>query len=369
MPDLTVPFLDVGATYRELQPRIHAAMRRVLESGWFVLGPEVEAFEAAYASFCGTRHAIGMSNGLDALHLTLRAAGIGPGDEVLVPGNTFVATWLAVTYAGAVPVGIDPLPTANMDPDATAAAIGPRTAAIVPVHLYGQPADMPALRSIADRHGLFLVEDAAQAHGATYDQQPAGSLGHAGSFSFYPGKNLGAFGDGGAVTTDDPQLAERIRALRNYGSAVKYHHDVPGFNARLDAIQAAILDVKLEALSSWNQRRAAIASRYDAAFADLADVEPIARDPRATSSWHLYVVRHPRRDALAASLARSGVATQVHYPVPCHRTPACATDVSLPVSEQMAAEVLSLPIGPHLTDAQVTQVIDAVQEACGAVPA
>ncbi len=359
---MKVPFLDVGASYRELQPEIDRAVTRVLESGWFIAGAELEAFEQELAAACGVAHAIGVGNGLDALHLTLRAAGIGEGDEVIVPAHTFIATWLAVTYAGAtpVPVDVDPI-TANIDPGAVAAAVGPRTAAIVPVHLYGQPADMTALRATADRHGLFLLEDAAQAHGARWSGREVGGLGDAAGFSFYPGKNLGAMGDGGAITTHDASLALRLRALRNYGSTTKYVHDVAGVNSRLDELQAAILRVKLRHLPEHNARRQALARHYRVALADLVDLELPATRPEAESVWHLFVVRHARRDALAATLREHGVATQIHYPVPCHQAGAYAehpaATARLPVAEDLARTVLSLPMGPHVEPDQADHVV------------
>ncbi len=349
-----IPFIDLGATYAELRTELDAAWRRVMESGWYILGKEVDAFEAEFAAYCGVGHCVGVANGLDALHLVLRAWDIGPGDEVIVPSNTYIATWLAVTYAGATPVPVEPLDeTFNLDPERIAAAITPRTRAIVPVHLYGQPADMNSIMAVARRHGLKVLEDAAQAHGARYHGRSVGSLGDAAGFSFYPGKNLGAFGDGGAVTTDDPALAARVRLLRNYGSSVKYVNDEAGFNSRLDELQAALLRVKLRRLDEWNRRRACTADWY---MRELPLRHPDLRLPVvpqwAEPSWHLFVVRAQERSVLQSALATCGVGTLIHYPIPPHLQQAyaeLALDAgSYPIAEAMAREVLSLPMGPHL---------------------
>ncbi|MEJ7824218.1 MAG: DegT/DnrJ/EryC1/StrS family aminotransferase [Solirubrobacteraceae bacterium] len=362
-----VPFLDLPAAYDELRDELDAAWHRVASTGRCVLGEELAAFEREFAELCGAAHAVGVGSGLDALHLLLRGYGIGPGDEVVVPGHTFIATWLGVSHCGATPVAVDvELDTANLDSALVEAAIGPRTRAIVAVHLYGRPADMAALREIADRHGLKLVEDAAQAHGAQLDGATAGSLGDAAAFSFYPGKNLGAFGDGGIVVTSDAELAERVRLLRNYGSRVKYEHDVQGFNSRLDELQAATLRIKLRCLPEWNARRAAAAARYLDA---LAGVDGLMLPLAATGTehvWHLFVVRHPDRDRLRAALAERDVQTICHYPIAVHRTEAYAAShggAVLPATERLAAEVLSLPIGPHITAAQQDEVVAAVSAA------
>ena len=333
-----------------------------------MLGPELERFEAAFAASSGAAHAVGVGNGLDALRLTLQALGIGPGDEVVVPSHTFVATWLAVAATGARVVPVEPGPHPYLiGTAAVAAAITPRTAAIVPVHLYGEPADMPALARLAARHSLALVADAAQAHGALVGGHPAGAWGDASTWSFYPAKNLGALGDGGAVTTDDPALAARLRRLRNYGSETKYIHLEPGVNSRLDDLQAAVLGVRLAVLDEWNQRRRAVAERYADGLADTGLHLP---PPAAGHAWHLYVVGTPARDALAARLGAAGVGTLVHYPVPCHRQAAFAGDpvaaLGLPVADRLAAGVLSLPMGPHLAAAAVDRVIDAVHSAAHA---
>jgi dTDP-4-amino-4,6-dideoxygalactose transaminase len=365
---MTVPFLDLKAINLVQQEEIEQAMRRVLQSGWYILGKEVEAFEQAYAGYCGTRHAIGVANGLDAIFLVLKAWGIGPGDEVIVPSNTYIATWLAASHCGATPVPVEPVEgTYNLDPARVEAAITPRTRAIVPVHLYGQCADMDPLMEIAARHGLKVVEDGAQAQGAMYKGRRAGALGHAAAFSFYPGKNLGALGDAGAITTDDDDLALRLRTLRNYGSQKKYHNEIIGFNSRLDELQAAILSVKLPALDGQNAQRAQLAAVYDERLAGLPGlVLPVV--PEWTRPvWHLYVVRHARRDALARALTDLGVGTLVHYPIPPHLQPAYTAlgykEGDFPIAEAIHRDVLSLPMGPHMTLEQAGIVADAVRTA------
>jgi dTDP-3-amino-3,4,6-trideoxy-alpha-D-glucose transaminase len=362
-----VPFLDLRAAAEELREELDDACRRVVASGWYVLGPEVEAFEREFAAYCGAEHCVAVGSGLDALELTLRGYGIGPGDEVIVPAHTFIATWLAVSAAGATPVGADvEEATGNLAPASAAAAVTPRTAALLPVHLYGQPADMAGLRAVASRHGLVLIEDAAQAHGARWDGRRAGGLGGAAAFSFYPVKNLGALGDGGAVTTNDGQLAEAVRLLRNYGSRVKYQHECRGVNSRLDELQAAILRVKLRHLDGWNARRAWLAARYDAELAGLPDLLlPVVR-PAAAPAWHLYVVRHPRRDALQQHLQRLGVATMIHYPVLPSRSPVYRDQEAparlFPVAERLVREILSLPMSPHHTPAEIGHTVQAIRQ-------
>lgn len=364
-----VPFLDLHAGYRELQPELDAAVLRVAGSGYYILGPELDAFERAYAKFIGVRHCIGVANGLDALHLGLRALGVGPGDEVIVPSFTFVATWLAVTYSGARPVPVECDPdTCNLDVARLKAAITGKTKAIIPVHLYGQPADMSAINEIADTRGIPVLEDAAQAHGASFEGRNAGALGRMAAWSFYPGKNLGALGDGGALTTDDDALAAVLRSLRNYGSATKYHHERIGYNSRLDEVQAAILRVKLKSLMEWNERRRRLAARYDRELAGADLIRPAVIDG-AEPVWHLYVIRSSRRDALRASLAERGVDTIIHYPIAPHRQEAYAgafAPDAFPIAQSLADEVLSLPMGPHLTDEMQTQVIEAVLDVSGA---
>jgi dTDP-3-amino-3,4,6-trideoxy-alpha-D-glucose transaminase len=364
-----IPFLDVPAAYAELRDDLDEAARRVMASGQFILGPDVAAFEEEFAAYCGARHAIGVGSGLDALRLTLLGLGLGPGDEVVVPSNTFIATWLAVSQVGATPVPVEPDPeTHNVTPDGVEAALTARTKAIMPVHLYGQPADMDALTALGRERGIPVVEDAAQAQGARLRGRRAGALADAAGFSFYPGKNLGALGDAGAVTTNDDALAERVRLLRNYGSKRKYHHDVPGMNSRLDTLQAAFLRIKLRRLDKWNDRRRAVAARYLELLDGVDELALPAVPGWAEPVWHLFVVRHPRRDELQERLAAAGVDTIIHYPIPPHRAGAYAEEFgarSLPIAERLADEVLSLPMGPHLPLSDVERVADAVRAACG----
>jgi len=363
---MKVPFLWLPPVYEELRPELDAAFARVMRSGWFILGDEVRAWEEEFARYCGAAHCVGVASGLDAMVLTLRAWDVGPGDEVIVPSNTYIATWLAVSQCGAAPVPVEPdAGTYNLDAARIEAAVTPRTRAVLPVHLYGQPADMEAIGAVARRHGLALLDDCAQAHGASYQGRPVGSLADASAWSFYPAKNLGAMGDGGAVTTDDAAIDQRVRALRNYGSTVKYRNEVKGFNSRLDEVQAAVLSVKLRTLGDVTTTRRRIASRYLDGLADLPLVLP--RVPEwAEPAWHLFVVRHADRDAFQARLAREGVGTLVHYPVPPHLQPAYAdlrlAAGDLPIAEAIHREVLSLPIWPGMTDAQVEHVIDACRE-------
>ncbi|MDP6944200.1 MAG: DegT/DnrJ/EryC1/StrS family aminotransferase [Myxococcota bacterium] len=366
-----IPFLDLVAQHAPIQEALDQAWRDVSRSGQYILGPQVARFEADFAAYCGTEHAIGVGSGLDALHLVLRAWDLGPGDEVIVPANTYIATWLAVSLTGATPVPVEPThATANLDVSRVEAAVTPRTRAVVPVHFYGQPVDMDPLKAIAGRHDLMLLEDAAQSHGARYRGQRTGGLGDAGAFSLYPGKNLGALGDGGIITTDDDALADRLRALRNYGSPVKYAHSIQGVNSRLDALQAALLSVKLPHLDSWNQRRRSIAHRYLEGLADIEELTLPLSEPWAEHVWHLFVVRHPRRDALQAALADRGVEAFKHYPRAPHQCGAYAGLVppdTLPITEGLAASLLSLPVGPHLDDAAVDAVIDRVQDAARSI--
>lgn len=361
---MNISFLDLKRLHEDIREPLEAAFRRVVDSGWFVLGAEVEAFEAEFAQYCGVRHCIGVGSGLDALRLLLDAYGVGFGDEVVVPANTFVATWLAVSKSGAVPVAVEPRPdTYNLDPDVLADVITSRTRAIIPVHLYGQPADMDPINSIAQRHGLIVIEDAAQAHGAAYKGRNAGSLGNAAATSFYPGKNLGALGDGGAVLTDDQAIADKIRVLRNYGSRTKYYHDVAGYNTRLDELQAAFLRVKLARLDNWNKRRAELAARYNVRLAGTALNLPVVPE-WATPVWHLYVVRSLYRDELRLHLSRRGIDAAIHYPVPPHMQ-ACYTGFGgqrLPLAESLAGEVLSLPMSPVMTEGEIDEVTDAISE-------
>ena len=370
---MTVPFLDLRAAYLELKSEIDKETARILDSGWYILGPEVEAFEAEFAAYCESQHAMGVADGLDALHLALLAMDVGPGDEVIVPSNTYIATWLAVSQCGATPVPVEPVEaTYNIDPARVEAAITPRTKLILPVHLYGQPADLDPIIAIARRHRLRVLEDGAQAHGARYKGRRIGAHGDAVAWSFYPGKNLGAFGDGGAVTTDDPQLADRIRVLRNYGSRVKYVNEIKGFNSRLDPLQAAVLRVKLRHLDEWNARRNAIAQRYLIELANTALLlphTPVWADP----VWHVFVVRHPERNLLQQTLTEAGVGSLIHYPIPPHKQKAYAettfAEEAFPLAARIANEVLSLPIGPHLTISQASSVIEACRRPIHRMPA
>jgi dTDP-4-amino-4,6-dideoxygalactose transaminase len=361
-----IPFLDLQAINARQADDLRAAFDRVLRSGWYVMGEELEAFEREFAAYCGVAHCVGVGNGLDALHLMLLAEDVGPGDEVIVPSNTFIATWLAVSQAGAKPVPVEPDPsTHNLDPGRIEAAITPRTRAVLAVHLYGQTCEMDAIRAVARSHGLKVYEDAAQAHGARYLGRRAGALGHAAAFSFYPGKNLGALGDAGAVVTDDAALATRLRQWRNYGARVKYHHDLPGRNSRLDEMQAALLRVKLRTLDADNAHRARLARIYQQELADLPLVLPHVPEGHEPV-WHLYVVRTARRNEVLERLRRAGVEASVHYPVAPHLQPAYAglglPAGSLPVAEQLQEEVLSLPMGPHLTEADVVAACRVLRE-------
>ena len=359
---INVPFFSLARAHAELRPQLDAAIARVIDSNRLIMGRELSAFEQAFAEACGVRHAIGTGNGLDAISLILRALGIGPGDEVIVPGHTFVATWLAVSQLGAtiVPADIEP-DSFNLDPEAVAAAITPRSRAVIAVHLYGQPARADRLGELCRRHGLAFIEDAAQAHGSRYHGRPAGSLGLAAAFSFYPTKNLGALGDGGAVTTDDPAIAERVRLLGNYGSRAKYEHEESGVNSRLDELQAALLGAKLPGLTAKNARRRAIAAELSRGLAGIPDLVLPHVVPGAEPVWHLYVVRHPLRDALKAALEGAGIGTLIHYPLPPHRQALYAGTalgrLSLPHSEAASREVLSLPLWPEMTDVEVEEVV------------
>ncbi len=360
---MKIPFLDLKANYLELRDELDAASQRVLESGWYILGEEVEAFEQEFADYCGAKHCIGVANGLDALHLILRGYEIGKGDEVIVPANTYIATWLAVSYAGATPVPVEPNPqTYNLAPENIEAAITPLTKAIMPVHLYGQPAEMDVINEIARKHNLRVIEDAAQAQGARYKGKRTGNLGNAAGFSFYPGKNLGAFGDAGAITTNDDALADAVKVLRNYGSRVKYYNEVKGYNSRLDPLQAAFLRVKLKYLDEWNSRRVFIAQSYLKALSDATEIKLPRVPDGAEPVWHLFVVRSSRRDELQGFLNESEIGTLVHYPVPPHLSEAYSDEVfrqeSYPVTEESAATVLSLPISPHLTIEQQNRVAE-----------
>jgi dTDP-4-amino-4,6-dideoxygalactose transaminase len=364
---MTVPFLDLAAAYSELQHEIEAAVLASLRSGWYIGGQDVGAFEQEFAVYTGAQQCVGVANGLDALHLALRAMNIGRGDEVIVPSNTYIATWLAVSQCGATPIPLEPVAsTYNIDASKVEAAITRRTKAIIPVHLYGQPADIDSILAIARKHGLCVLEDAAQSHGARYKGKRIGSHGDAVAWSFYPTKNLGALGDAGAVTTNNPDIAERVRVLRNYGSRVKYVNEIRGYNSRLDPVQAVALRVKLKFLDEWNARRAAIAARYTTELTASRLFLPAVPD-WAEPVWHLYVVRHPERDALQAALQETGIRTQIHYPIPPHLQSAYATldykEGRFPIAEGMANQLLSLPIGPQLDGASVEAVIAALHSA------
>jgi dTDP-4-amino-4,6-dideoxygalactose transaminase len=362
---MKVPFLDLKATYTELQHDLDHAIKRVLESGWYILGNEVEQFEQEYATFCEAKHCVSVANGLDALHLALVALGVKPGDEVIVPSNTYIATWLAVSQCGAQPIPVEPdAATYNIDTARIEEAITPRTKVILPVHLYGQPCDMDPILAIAKKYNLKILEDAAQAHGARYKGKRIGAHGDIVAWSFYPGKNLGAFGDGGAITTDDEALADRIRVLRNYGSRVKYVNEVQGFNSRLDPIHAAMMRVKLKTLDAWNRRRADIAALYKQELNDFGLILPFVAH-WADPAWHLFVIQHPQRDALQMTLNEAGIGTLIHYPIPPHLQQAY---VSLgyerglfPVAEGIANQCLSLPMGPHLTLKHAEHVVEQVK--------
>ena len=363
---MIVPFLDIRRLHQDIREELDESYRTVMDSGCYILGDQLRAFEDEFAQYCRAPHCVGIGNGLEALTLVLQGYGIGPGDEVIVPAHTFIATWLAVSAAGATPVGVDVEPdTFNLDPDLIAAAITPRTRAIVPVHLYGQTAEMTRIVALAREQGLLVIEDAAQAHGATHRGTRTGALADAAAFSFYPSKNLGALGDGGAVVTKDSALAERVRMLRNYGSRRKYVHELPGTNSRLDELQAAFLRVKLRHLDRWNRQRRRVAETYIAGLTGLHQLTlPVVR-PENEAVWHLFVVRHPARDALLSRLQDQGVQPQIHYPTPPHLSPACRRNTcpagSFPVSEAAATEVLSLPMAPYLTDAEIETVCAAVK--------
>jgi len=362
---VSIPALDMKSPYRELRLELDEAYRRFMESGWYVLGEETRLFESEYAAYCGTNHCVGVSNGLDALHLALRAFDIGKNDEVIVPSNTYIATWLAVTYAGAIPVPVEPdMSTFNIDPYRIEEAVSPRTKAIMPVHLYGQPADMNPVMQIAEKYELIVIEDNAQAQGALYRGRKTGSIGHAAAHSFYPGKNLGAFGEAGAVTTHDGRIAEKIRILRNYGSEEKYKNKCKGFNARMDELQAAFLRIKLRYLDAWNKRRSERAVQY---MEELQDCEklvlPCVPD-WAKPVWHQFVIRLDERDAVQGRLSAAGIGSLIHYPVPPHLSEAYADRGwpagSFPRAEALSRTVLSLPMGPHLTDQEVKKVVEVL---------
>lgn len=362
---MKVPFLDLKAGYLELRSEIDTAIQRVLESGWYILGEEVDAFEQEYASYCEAKYCVGLANGLDALHLALLALDVGPGDEVIVPSNTYIATWLAVSQCGATPISVEPNEASyNIVPALIEAAITPLTKVILPVHLYGQPADMEAILAIAQKHGLRVVEDAAQAHGARYKGKRIGAHSDVVAWSFYPSKNLGAYGDGGAITTDNPEVADRIRVLRNYGSRVKYVNEVRGFNSRLDTLQAAVLRVKLQHLDRWNNMRRVIAAGYLDGLVNTGLTLPAVPD-WAEPVWHLFVLRSKNRDTLQQKLHDSGIETMIHYPIPPHRSRAYkdlkVADQNCAIAEVLSNEVLSIPINPYLQASDVADIIHGLK--------
>ena len=360
---MKVPFLDLQAQYHALKPEIDRAMQEVLDTSSYILGPAVEEFERAFASYCGTSHCIGLNSGTAALALLLQANDIGPGDEVILPANTFFATAEAVSEIGAIPVLVDcDVDTAQIDPHLAEAAITPRTKAIIAVHLYGQPADMDTLHTVAREHALLLFEDACQAHGALYHGKKTGSLGDGAAFSFYPGKNLGAYGDAGAVTTNDATVAERIRMLRDHGSRQKYHHECIGWNERMDGLQGAVLAVKLPHLDTWNAARRTHAHLYQELLpAGIRTFDPL---PDTSSAHHLLVIRTPNRVALQQALKDADVATGIHYPVPIHLQPAFASrgwkKGDFPIAETLANEILSLPMYAELTEEQIRYVCETL---------
>ena len=361
---MTIPFLDLKKGYAELREEIHEAMYKSLDRGWYIGGEDVESFESEYSKYVSAGHCIGVANGLDALRIALTAMEVRAGDEVIVPSNTFIATWLAVSHTGATIVPVEPDDnTYNINPSNVESAITTRTKVIIPVHLYGQPADLDPILEIGKKYGIHILEDAAQAHGARYKGRRIGSHGDAVAWSFYPGKNLGALGDGGAITTNNAALAKRIRLLRNYGSSKKYHHEFIGFNSRLDPLQAAVLSVKLRHLDEWNNRRKAIAQTYLTALSKSEYIIPTLVEG-SDSSWHLFVIRSMERDLLQKNLRDKGIETLIHYPVAPHQQQAYYNQGwkrgSLPIAEKMADEILSLPIGPHQTMLNTEEVIEAL---------
>lgn len=364
---MKVPFLDLHASYAELQNEIDSSVSRVLNSGRYIGGSEVESFEEEFSNYCDSKYTIGVANGLDALVLSLKSLDIGMGDQVIVPANTFIATWLAVSEVGAIPVPVEPNPyTYNIDVKEIQKAITPKTKAIIPVHLFGQPADLEPILLLAKQHNLFIIEDAAQAIGARYKEKKIGAHGDLVCWSFYPGKNLGAFGDAGAISTNNEALSKKIRSLSNYGSNKKYIHSFIGMNSRLDPIQAAILRVKLQFLDSWIDRRKNIASVYSSAFKDHLDFKIPYVPDWAEPVWHLYVINSNHRNKIQNNLTENGIETIIHYPIPPHLQDAYCENlppnISLPVTEHLAQNILSLPIGPHLLEEQYRYVIERLNK-------
>jgi len=375
---MNVPFLDLKVQYQQIKNDVLPMMTQAMENGMFIGGPQVEAFEKEFAAFCEARFCVGLNSGTDALRFALMAAGVGPGDAVITVPNTFIATTEAISQTGAVPVFVDIDPaTCNMDPSKLEAYLknprvpstlnpAPRPKAVIPVHLYGQPADMDPILDLAAKHGLLVIEDACQAHGATYKGKKAGSMALAGCFSFYPGKNLGAFGEGGAMVTGDEALADRVRKLRDHGQSRKYYHDMEGYNGRLDAIQAGVLRIKLKRLAEWNRSRHVNAQIYDQLLADLPGVETTREADSTTSAYHLYVIRVDDRDGLQQFLSEKGVATGLHYPMPLHLQKAYAhmghKKGDFPATEKVADRLLSLPMFPELTRDQIEYVVEGIKE-------
>lgn len=361
---MNIPFLDLKASYEEIQEEIDSSIQRVLASGLYVLGEEVEKFEVEYAQYCNAKYCIGLGNGMEAIHLGLLALGVGPGDEVIVPSNTYIATWLAVSQCGAVPIPVEPNEFHNIDVNKIESALTGRTKVILPVHLYGQSVDLDPILLIAKKYNLKVLEDAAQAHGATYKGQKVGMHGDVVAWSFYPGKNLGAFGDAGGITTNSPEIARKIRMLRNYGSEEKYINQEIGFNSRLDPIQAAVMRVKLKYLDIWNQRRSDIAKVYLDELSDSKITLP-KKSNFSGHAWHLFVVNCQDRYSLMETLKKSGINTIIHYPIPPHLQVAYQhlgfDKGSFPIAERLANQVISLPIGPHMTPKQVNHVVSSIK--------
>lgn len=379
-PRIRVPFYNIGDSYHQIKPEIDNIISKVLEEGWYILGKEVTSFEEEYAKYLEVKHCVGVSNGLDALFLVLKAWGIGEGDEVVVPSNTYIATWLAVSYSGAKPVPVEPdIGTLNIDPSLIEKVITQRTKAIIPVHLYGMPADMKPIKELADKYGIKVLEDAAQAQGAEYNGKKCGSIGHAAAFSFYPGKNLGAFGDAGAVTTNDDALAEKVRCLANYGSKKKYYNEMKGYNCRLDEIQAAVLRVKLRYLDEWNKKRHKVALIYNQIAnpnivlpyhqleSSTQDEEICFTLPHSGSQakpcWHQYVILNDRRDNLIEYLSMNGIQTMIHYPIPPHKQRAYSkmNQESYPLAEKIAKDCISLPMNPYLQEDELGYINETLR--------
>lgn len=361
---MNITYLDLKAPYLELKEEIDSSYQRVMDSGWYILGNEVENFETEFGNYCNAKHCIGVANGLEALYLVLKAWNIGPGDEVIVPANTYIATWLAITHTGAKPVPVEPnINTYNINPDLISKALTAKTKAIIPVHLYGQPADIGPIIDLAEKKNIYVLEDSAQAQGAQYRQKISGNLGDAAAFSFYPGKNLGAFGDGGAITTNNGTLADRIRVLRNYGSRLKYCNETIGFNSRLDELQAAFLRVKLKYLNCWNHRREKIANIYLNEISNKNIVLPEVLEG-TKPVWHIFPIRVENRDFVQKTLKSQGIETMIHYPIPPHLSDAYKTmghySGEFPITETISNQELSIPIGPHLNDEQIASIIQAL---------